>query len=89
MGIEIFPYFLSPVIIVLTILIIFLRKRKVIHHLAFVYVLSGVSNVYIGILGVYFNLTSQQRIISSIDLLFVVNILCAGFIFGNIFRTQK
>jgi len=51
-GFEIYPYFISPVVLVMAIIVAILRKRKAIQSLSFLYILAAVANAYIGVLGI-------------------------------------
>jgi hypothetical protein len=85
LGIEIVPYIFSPIVLAVTIVVVLLQMWNKMDKRAFFYILVAVSNLYVGSLGIYFNLASQIRVFSIIDLVFICNIACAIVFLKNMF----
>src|SRR5216684_3275054 len=60
-GFDFYPYVIWPYIIGMSIMIILLRLSRVIRNTAFVYILIGLLNATIGVVGIYLDLTSQVK----------------------------
>ena len=88
LGVELFPYIISPILIGGAIIVFILQRYRIVQKINFAYVFAGISNAYIGLLGVYFNMTSQVRKFSIIDLFFVVNIVIAISIIWNMIASH-
>ncbi|HVW62258.1 MAG TPA: hypothetical protein VHC48_19540 [Puia sp.] len=81
-GFDIYPYILDPYILALSLIITLIRLLS--HGLSpgsFVYILTGVTNAFIGGIGIYLNASSQVSMSYVTYGMFLLNLLLAAFIF--------